>query len=97
MRRMSAPASTPQLELFEFKQSQLPDGRIVITPVRFAPRKDIGVDEASRLLSGMQRERIYDLIEAGEIDAWRPAGRRTKYRIDRESVLTYKARMRVAK
>lgn len=86
-------SSQTQLEFFECTQSKLPDGRIVITPIRFAPRKDIGAKEAARML-GFSREEIYDLCEAGEIDGWRKEGSRTKYRIDPSSVTAYKQRRR---
>lgn len=97
MHAPASPASIPQLELFEFSSTRLADGRFVITPIRFAKRDEIDMHEARRLLSGMQRERVTALIEAGEIEAWRPEGRRTKYRIARDSVLAYKSRMRVMK
>ena len=92
---MNAPT---QLEFFEVSQSRLPDGRIVLTPIRYAGRTDdIDMDQAARLLNGMDRKKIKLLIEIGEISAWRPVGRRTKYRIDRGSVLAYRERQRVVR
>ena len=92
---MNAPT---QLEFFEVSQDRLPDGSFVLRPIRYAGKPDdIDMDQASRLLNGMDRKKITALIEIGEIIAWRPAGRRTKYRIDRASVLAYRQRQRVCR
>ena len=88
-------SSQPLMQLSLFAVEKRPDGTVLLTPRRFVSAGDIGVQEACRLL-GVDRETIYRLIGLGAIRAWRVEGRRTKYRIDADSVLEYKARRQAA-
>ena len=85
-----------QLEFFEFSQSLLPDGRIVITPKRYAPKREVGVHEAARIL-GLHRQTVSDLCKIGELDAWKMKSRRNnaKWRIDLSSLDAYRERQKV--
>lgn len=75
-------------------QSENPDGSITIRPRRVADDREISAQKAAEMLGFRDRESIYRLIEAGEIRAWRPASKRGngKYRINLESVMSYRER-----
>lgn len=75
-------------------QSENPDGSITIHPRRVADDREISAQKAAEMLGFRDRESIYRLIEAGEIRAWRPTSKRGngKYRINLESVMSYRER-----
>jgi excisionase family DNA binding protein len=92
---MSKEQSPRVVAQVEATQTRLPDGRIVITPLRVADAREIGSREAARRL-GLHPQTVHVLCAAGELTAWKMASRRgnAKWRISPASVDAYKEKCR---
>ena len=87
-----------QMMLFETDSTPMADGSLVVRPRRLCTGQEIGARRAAEMLGFRDRETISRLVEAGEIQGWKPEAKRgnAKWRIDLASVLEYKERRRQA-
>lgn len=83
-----------QLMLFETDSKPQADGSLLVRPRRLITGREIDARKAAEILGFRDRETVFRLIERGELAGWKPDSRRGngKYRIDLESVYSYKAR-----
>jgi hypothetical protein len=96
---MSGQSSTSaQLLLFEVHQERRADGSFIVTPRRVVDRREISAKTAMKILGFKDRGTIYDLLDAGEIEGWKPKSKRGngKWRIYWDSVMAYKQRREAA-
>ena len=90
-----------QLALFEITSERQKDGSFIVIPRRVVDNQrsdDVGVTWAHEELR-LPKKQIRFLCQIGELVAWKMPGRKgsnAKYRIARNSVLTYKARQQAA-
>lgn len=86
-----------QLMLFETVQVAHPDGSFTVRPKSVAVTREIGAKRAGKIL-GLHAKTVHRLCDLGEtaggLKAWKLPAKRgnAKWRIDWQSVVTYKER-----